>query len=292
IPITNRSILISRSQEVIVYLEGIIFGALVLLVIIGYRCFFTVNEGECVLLTNFGKPANRTWGPGPHCKPPWHRIHRVSLRERLCPVSREAASALLARDGTPLRIDATVRYRVQTEHLERYLFELESSQVHLDHYYRSILRMAIANFDADIPNTTGTSFEVLRRERRQLVEELNRQYRAQLAERYGIGFNAIDLSALSPPQELEDALNAVLQAQTLANSQRDQAEALREQRLIAADQAVKVAQSNANAIREEMTILGRSLRDLFKKGVLDDYVHHRRAEILSQSKTVFVRSES
>ncbi len=274
------------------YLDGIILGALVLLVIIGYRCFFTVREGECVLLTNFGKPAAGNYGPGPHFKFPWYRIHRVSLRERLSPVSREAADALLARDGTPLRIDATVRYRVQPEHLERYLFGLESSHEHLDYYYRSILRTAIANFDAELPNTAGTSFEVLRRERRQLVEELNRQYRAQIAESYGIGFNAIDVSALSPPQELEDALNAVLQAQTLANSQRDQAEALSEQRIIAADHAIKVAQSNANAIREEITILGRYLRDLFKKGVLNDYVHHRRAEILSQSKTVFVRSES
>lgn len=274
------------------YLEGVILGVFGLFVVISWRCFFTVSEGECVLLTNFGKPAGKPCGPGPHCKIPWHRIHRVSLRERLSPVSQETGVALLARDGTPLRIDATVRYRVEPEHLERYLFGLESSHDHLEYYYRGILRTAVANFDADIPNAAGTSFEVLRRERRQLVEELNRQYRAQLAERYGIGFNAIDVSALSPPQELEDALNAVLQAQTLANSQRDQAEALSEQRLIAADNAVKVAQSNANAIREEITILDRYLRDLFKKGVLDDYVQHRRAEILSQSKTVFVRSES
>lgn len=274
------------------YLDGIIFGTLVLLVIIGYCCFFTVTEGECVLLTNFGKPVKGAYGPGPHCKLPWHRIHRVSLRERLIPVSQEATDALLARDGTPLRIDATVRYRVQPEHLERYLFGLESSRNHLDFYYRSILRTTIANFDVEPPNTAGTSFEVLRRERRQLVEELNRQYREQLAQRYGIGFNAIDVSALSPPKELEDALNAVLHAQTVANSQRDQAEALSEQRLIAADHAVKVAQSNANAIRDEMTILGRYLRDLYRKGVLDDYVQHRRAEILNQSKTVFVRSES
>jgi regulator of protease activity HflC (stomatin/prohibitin superfamily) len=275
-----------------VYLEGVILGVLLLLIGISYRCFFTVSEGECVLLTNFGRPVDGIDGAGLHCKLPWRTIHRASLRERLSPVAQEAHGALLARDGTPLRIDATVRYRVQPENLARYLFGLESSHDHLDYYYRSILRAAIANFDAELPDSAGTSFEVLRRERRQLVEELNHQYRAQLAERYGIGFNAIDVSALSPPQELEDALNAVLQAQTVANSQRDQAEALSEQRLIAADNAVKVAQSNANAIREEITILGRYLRDLFKKGVLDDYVQHRRSEILSQSKTVFVRSES
>ncbi|MGH8558445.1 MAG: SPFH domain-containing protein [Methylococcales bacterium] len=274
------------------YIEGIILGVLAFLAIVGYRCFFMVNEGECALLTSFGKPVSGYYGPGLHFRLPWTKIHRVSLRERLCPVSRETADALLARDGTPLRIDATVRYRIQPEHLERYLFGLESSDKHLDYYYRSILRTAIANFDGDIPNTAGTSFELLRRERRQLVEELNRQYRAHLAEHYGIGFNAIDVSALSPPQELEDALNAVLQAQTIANSQRDQAEALSEQRIIAADNAVEVAKSNANAIRDEITVLGRYLRELFQEGTLNDYVHHRRAEILSQSKTVFVRSES
>jgi regulator of protease activity HflC (stomatin/prohibitin superfamily) len=275
-----------------VYIEGIILGFLIFIAILGYRCYFTVNEGECALLTSFGKPVNGTYGPGPHLRIPWYKIHRVSLRERLSPVSQEAADALLARDGTPLRIDATVRYRVQPDHLERYLFGLESSTDHLDYYYRSILRTAIANFDAEIPHSAGTSFEVLRQERRQLVEELNRQYRTHIKEHYGIGFNAIDVSALSPPQELEDALNAVLQAQTLANSQRDQAEALSEQRIIAADNAVKIAQSNANAIRDEIIVLGRYLRDLLKQGTLNDYVQHRRAEILSQSKTIFVRSES
>ncbi len=273
------------------FIEGTILGVLVLLAIIGYRSFFMVNEGECALLTIFGKPVNGYCSPGAHFRLPWYEIHRVSLRERLCPVCQETADALLARDGTPLRIDATVRYRMQPEHLELYLFGLESSAKHLDYYYRSILRMAIANFDVDIPNPAGTSFELLRRERRQLFAELNHQYRAHLAEHYGIDFNAIDVSALSPPQELEDALNAVLQAQTIANSQRDQAEALSEQRLIAADNAVRVAKSNANAIRDEITILGRYLRDLLKQGTLNDYVHHRRAELLSQSKTVFVRSE-
>ncbi len=274
------------------YLDGIILGSLVFVAIIGYRCYFTVNEGECALLTSFGKPVNGACGPGAHCRFPWYKIHRISIRERLSPVAQGSADALLARDGTPLRIDATVRYRVQPDDLERYLFGLESSADHLDYYYQSILRTAIANFDAEIPNTAGTSFEVLRRERRQLVEELNRQYRTHIAEHYGIDFNAIDVSALSPPQELEDALNAVLQAQTLANSQRDQAEALSEQRLIAADNAVRIAQSNANAIRDEIIVLGRYLRELMKQGTLNDYVHHRRAEILSQSKTIFVRSES
>lgn len=274
------------------YLDGMIFGALVLLSMLAYHCFFVVSEGECALLTNFGKPLERIYEAGLHLRFPWYKIHRVSLRERMSPVALETAGALLAWDGTPLRIDATVRYRIQTDLLMLYLFGLEDSLKHLDYYYRSILRTAIANFDIEIPDTAGTSFEALRRERRQLGEALNREYRSQLAQRYGIDFNAIDVSALSPPQELEDALNAVLQAQTIANSERDQAEAISEQRVIAADHAVKVAQSHAHAIREEITILGRYLRDLSAQGTLNDYVRHRRAEILSQSKTIFVRSES
>jgi regulator of protease activity HflC (stomatin/prohibitin superfamily) len=277
------------------YIDGFIFGYVLLLALILYRCYFIVNEGESVLLTSFGKPVFRaqdTIDPGFHLKPPWCKVHRVSLRERLSRVSGDESHAVLAKDGTPLQIDASVRYQVQQVYLDRHLFALEAGPEHLVYLYESILRTAIANFDVVVPHTAGTSFELLRRERRRLVDELNRQYRAQLSEHYGIGFNAIDVSGLYPPQELEDALNAVLQARSLANSQRDQAEAANEQRIIAADNAIEVAQSKANAIRHDIMILGRFLHDLSLKGTLDDYVHHRRAEILSQSKTVFVRSES
>ncbi|MGH8553760.1 MAG: SPFH domain-containing protein, partial [Methylococcales bacterium] len=122
------------------YIEGIILGSFVALAILAYRCFFFVNEGDCALLTSFGRPLERVYEAGPHFRFPWYKIHSVSLRERLSPVSRDTADALLARDGTPLRIDATLRYRIQPEHLKLYLFGLEESAKHLDYYYRSILR--------------------------------------------------------------------------------------------------------------------------------------------------------
>jgi regulator of protease activity HflC (stomatin/prohibitin superfamily) len=278
-----------------VYIDGVIIGGLFLLAFVFYRCYYIVNEGESVLLTSFGKPVadtKRGVSPGLHFKRPWHKLHRTSLRERLARVSGDASHAALARDGTPLQIDATVRYQVQPNHLERYFFALDTGPKHLLYLYEGILRTAVANFDVDAPSAAGTSFEILRRERRRLVEELNRQYRSELSEQYGISFNALDVSGLYPPRELEDALNAVLQAQAQANSHRDEAEAISEQRIIAADSAVEVAQSKANAIRQEIAILGQFLRELSQRGTLEDYVHHRRSEILSQSKTVFVRSES
>ncbi len=276
------------------FINGLIIGGILLIGFILNQCFFIVNEGEAVLLTRFGKPlgSGEGIGPGLHFKPPWEKLHRVSLRERLSRVSGNDSHALLARDGTPLQIDATVRYVAQPGHLDRYLFALESSAKHLAYLYESVLRTAIANFDLDTPGPTGTSFELLRRDRRRLVDDLNRQYRETLTERYGISSNALDVSGLYPPQELEDALNAVLQAQALANSHRDQAEAVCEQRIIAAENAVHVAESKARAVSQEIAVLGRYLQELSQSGTLADYVRHRRAEILSQSKTVFVRSEA
>lgn len=276
------------------FTAGLVIGLGIVLVVLATRMFFVVHEGESALLTSFGKPIGggpaRVFGPGLHRKTFWQRVHRANLRELLAPLSYDDTRTVLAHDGTPLKVDATVRYHVVPEQLERYLFGVDHAQEHISELFECLARGAIASFGPT--ERDPTAFSRLRRDRRELLGELDRVCERTLPDDYGIGFNAVDVSSLSPPKELEEALNAVLQAEATARMQLDQAQAACQQKVIAASEGVSVARQKSQAVHDEMTTLAGFLRELKIQGTLKDYVTHRRSEILNQARTVFVRSES
>ena len=61
------------------------------------------------------------------------------------------------------------------------------------------------------------------------------------------------------------------------------------QRVLAAEQGVAIARTRAGAVEAEIDELGRHLVELETGGVLDAYLSRRRAEVLSESRTVYLK---
>lgn len=271
------------------------------------RLFFRVKEGHLGVVTAFGAAQKsggklRTYGPGLHFKKPWEGVVTVSLMEQNLDLSgQEGGSSAMTEDGTVLRIDSMLRYEPMEAELEEFLFGMVSPNDHITGLFTCLLRNEIANFRLppgreglaeptrfDFATQSG-SYALIRRERSQLNELIAQFCRKQIGDRYGVRFNAVDLTDILPPDELADALNAVIHAHTDAEARYFRAEGESQQRILAAERGVQIAKARAEASEMEIRKLGEFLSGLRKSGNLDAYVARRRDEVLSESRVVYMK---
>lgn len=271
------------------------------------RCFFRVDEGHLAVRTTFGAAETvgdgterlRTWGPGLHTKAPWQTVITVPMMEQnLDLAGEEGGRTAMAEDGTILRFDSILRYVPVEAELARFLFGLRNPREHVTGLFTCMLRNEIANFRApegsavparfDFAAQAG-SYALIRRERQLLNEHIERFCREQIGNRYGVRFNAVDLSDILPPDELADALNAVIHARTEAETRYLRAEGECQQRVLSAEKGVEIARARASAVETEMGAMAQHLGTLKSQGALALYVARRRAEVLSEARAVFVK---
>jgi regulator of protease activity HflC (stomatin/prohibitin superfamily) len=277
------------------------------------RCAFRVEEGHVAVLSSFGAVERadgqlRTFGPGLHWRWPWQRSTVVAVMEQNLDLSgKEGGRTAMADDGTVLRFDSILRYVPLERELYTFLFGMRKPLEHITWLFTCLLRNEIANFkttevaSGTALQTPGPSFDfsthagsyaLIRRERKRLNSVIEKVAAAQIGERYGVQFNAVDLTDVLPPDELADALNAVIHAQTEAETDFFRAQADCQQRVLAAERGVEIARARAAAAATEIDHIGRHLGELERGGTLDDYVKRRRAEILSESRTVYLKERA
>jgi regulator of protease activity HflC (stomatin/prohibitin superfamily) len=282
---------------------GIIVGAVAYGVFLSARCAFRVEQGHLAVLTSFGAavkdgPRLETYGPGLHFKWPWQRVHHVAMMEQSLELSgEEGGRTAMTFDGTILRFDSILRFQPVPAELEHFLFHLKSPHEHITGLFTSLLRNEIANFQPEASSTdpidsSGGAYALIRRQRALLNQRIEEFCRTQIGRRYGVQFNAVDLTDILPPDELANALNAVINTQTEAESLYSHAEAETQQQVVAAEHGVSIAQARGIATELEIKALGSFLQGLHADGTLSEYVARRRAEVISQSKTLYMRSSS
>lgn len=307
-------------------LQGLGVGLLGYLLFAATRCYASVDEGFVAVLVTLGAAERDADGqlvtrkPGLHFKWPWQQVLLVSMKEQNLDLAGEdGGRTAMAEDGTVLRFDSILRYEPVPAALHEFLFGLRTPLEHITGLFTCLLRNEIANFrpskrrphgsideaphagtDANEPDVSGVepdrdfaaqggSFALIRRERGRLNANLESFARAQVGERYGVRFNAVDLIDILPPEELDVALNAVIQAQTEADALYFRAESECQQRVLAAERGVAIAKTRAEAIEKEIDVLGESLAKLEQEKTLDAYVARRRDEVLSESRTTFMK---
>jgi regulator of protease activity HflC (stomatin/prohibitin superfamily) len=230
-------------------------------------------------------------------------VHDVAMMEQSLELSgEEGGRTAMAYDGTILRFDSILRFQPVPAELEHFLFDLKSPHEHITGLFTSLLRNEIANFhppenangdmDPASIEATGGAYAQIRRERALLNQRIEEFCRTQIGRRYGVQFNAVDLTDILPPDELANALNAVINTQTEAESLYAHAEAETRQQIVAAEHGVEIAKARGLATELEINTLGDVLARLQAEGTLADYVARRRAEVVSQSKTLYMRSSS
>lgn len=281
---------------------GILTGACAYLLFLAGRCFFRIEQGYLGVLTSFGAAVKdggrlRTFPPGLHFKWPWQRAHDVTMKEQSLELSGEDGGRnAMTNDGTVLRFDSILRFQPVPSALEHFLFDLKSPHEHITGLFTCLLRNEIANFRSDADpgslEATGGAYAQIRRQRAQLNARIETFCQDQIGHRYGVQFNAVDLTDILPPDELAEALNAVINAQTEAESLYAHAEAETQQEVVAAERGVEIAKARGEATEREIDTLASFLEELDREGTLDEYVKRRRMEVLSQSKTLYMRSAS
>ncbi|MEW5740022.1 MAG: SPFH domain-containing protein [Myxococcota bacterium] len=269
-------------------------------------CFFRVEEGQVAVVSRFGGALRgpdgklRTFGPGLHAKWSFDVVHLVSLREQLVTLSGEkGGEPIMLNDGNVIRLDAMMRYHVEKDGLEQYVFGMLHPQEHLTGLFTCLMRNEVANVKAPpvkgqslaVTDDAGGAYALIRRERQLVNQRIADFARQSLGDRYGVRFNAIDVTDLHPPDELADALNAVMSARAAADELRFRAESECAQRVLSAEKGVAIARLKAEAVEEEMKALGAHLATLEKQGVLDEYVKRRKAEVLADVRTVYLRDD-
>lgn len=299
---------------------GFVLGVTALLAVVAARGMFRVEEGELVVLTRFGKAVAapdqphrlKTFRPGLHFRLPWMHVHRVSMKEQTLDLTgRDGGLHAMAADGTILRIDCILRFAPVEADLHVFLFELEQPLEHVKELFTCLLRNEIANINPRNPvrdleaepahllpsvATAGMlsdvdSYAILRSDRRPLSQRIE-SFCSQIGMRYGVRFESVDITDILPPDELRDALNAIMHARAQVDVAFAHAQGESQRHVLAAERGVEVARARAKAVEDEIDGLGAPLVDLDRDGMLDRYIARRRQEVLSQSRTLYLRSES
>ena len=295
---------------------GIVLGMLLLVALLLARSYVYVAEGEVAVLTRFGRAVRESDGTlrvltaGLHRKLPWDHLLRVSIKEQSVELAGDEDRTVMTNDGIVIRYQSALRFAPLNDKLEHYLFGLARPIEHMVGTFTCLLRNEIANFQSPPPHTssaTGLSrlttaeqliddslgaYALIRRERKALNSRVTDFGKRLVGDQFGVRLEAIDVMNFEPPDELREALNTVVQAKNDVDAALFRAEGECQQRLLAAKKGVEIAQDRARAIEVEMITLGEKLGELFRTKVLDDYVSRRRAEVLSESRQVYVRGSA
>jgi regulator of protease activity HflC (stomatin/prohibitin superfamily) len=303
--------------DILTFLAGLALGFLLLGAWAARHSVFRVEEGSVAVLSTFGAAECsdehhkllRTWGPGLHAKRPWQKVIAVQMMEQILDLSGDKARVAMAADGTTLRLDSILRYQPLEGRLADYLFGMKSPREHVTGLFTCLLRNEIANFGTNDgleasgrsralnlsirgPGHVGIddmgSFALLRSRRARLNQDIAEFCHTQMEDRYGIRFNAVDLVDILPPDELAVALNAVIYAHTEAGTLYYRMEGDCQQRILGAEQGLEIAKAKAKAIELEMLKLADFLGELDSNSTLDLYVRRRRAEVLGDTKLLYI----
>lgn len=280
---------------------GVLLGLALLALAVTSLSVFRVDEGHVAVLTRFGAArhgpgaALLTHGPGLHFKAPWDRALVVPTREQTINfIGEQHGLRIMAADGTILRFDCAVRWVPVVPELERLLFDLTTPVDHVKDLFACILRAEVAAFEATpAPNDAdwirhAGSYATIRRELARLRRRIEAACNERIGARYGVAFIAVDLVDITPPDDLADGLNAVIQAEAEADAAFFRAQGECQQRTLSAHDGVAIARAHAAAAEAEILTLGRHLADLARAGTLADYVARRRDETHAESRTLFL----
>ncbi|MBX9838301.1 MAG: hypothetical protein K2X69_08270 [Silvanigrellaceae bacterium] len=288
-------------------LIGFSIGIIIYFIFMIKNSFFQVNEGSIAVLTSFGKIITsknaseniKTYEPGLHIKMPWHKIKMISTMEQMIELSGEEGGTMtMASDGTLLRIDSKLRFTPLKSNIYSFLFSLEKPLEHIKGLFVCLLHKEIGSFENSKPksetnsiklNDQISSYASIRSDRGILHKKILDYCKNKITNNYGIEFNGVDITDILPPDELAEALNAVINAQSEAQRLYALTEAECEQKLLAAQKGISIAKAKAKATEEDIKKITEILEKLQINGTLNLYLERRSCEVFSDSKISYIK---
>lgn len=251
---------------------------------------------------------------GPYFKWPWEKVHKVSIATELVTIAYDPENANVNRGNTELEavtrdqlnigLEGQLRYTVSEKNLYACLFGVKNPIAHVMGYFVSILRERVANFEdtrpvtvplaevgiASLAATQGISINDLRKNLGDLNDQMALECVSSAA-RYGITLDAVLITAIEPPQDVESALAAINTTHNEVSSQISLADASADQKIVQSRRAVEIETLKAQAEVLLLRQFAVQLGELKKSGedVLGAYVRNVKLSLLSRAKEIIMQ---
>ena len=231
--------------------------ALVLILLLGgLTCFYTVNDKQQAVVTTFGKVTDVV-DAGVHFKLPFgiQQVHKVDVNvyqkielgytttsNDYYGVTQEDESAMITGDYNIVNVDFFVEYKISNP--QAYLFSSDSPELILKNLIQSQVRNVVGSSTVDSVLTDGK--ESIQMQVKTLVTEI-------LAE-YDIGLTLVDVKiqdAEPPTQEVVEAFKAVETAKQKAETVVNDAKAYQNAQLPLAQAQADKAIQNAEYLKQK-----------------------------------------
>jgi len=257
-------------------------------------------------------PQVRVVGPGVHRKLPWQQVHKASVATVIASIAYDPDDPEANYGGTVLDavtkdqlntgFTGQLRYTVSERNLYAYLFGVTTPVSHVMGYFVSVLRDRVANFTAprddgsdeptDLDAVQGISINDLRKNLSDLNDHMNVEC-ASAAARYGIALDAVLITGIDPPAEIESALAAINTAHNQVSSTISLARAAADQKIVQSRRAVEIETLNAQAEVEPLLAMADQLRELRShgSGALDLYVRNVRLGLFAKAASIVTSAQ-
>jgi regulator of protease activity HflC (stomatin/prohibitin superfamily) len=263
--------------------------------------------------SRYSYPQVKVVGPGVHRKLPWQEVHRASVATVIVSIAFDPDDPEANHDGTVLDavtkdqlntgFTGQLRYTVAERNLYAYLFGVTNPVSHVMGYFVSVLRDRVANFaaprddgsdhdPADLDAVQGISINDLRKNLSDLNDHMNVEC-ASAAARYGIALDAVLITGIDPPPEIESALAAINTAHNQVSSGISLARAAADQKIVQSRRAVEIETLNAQAEVEPLLAMADQLRELRSHGpgALDLYVRNVRLGLFAKAGSLITSAQ-
>ncbi len=220
----------------------VLFGFLIL-----WRVFFTVDETEYAIVTQFGRPVRTIGAAGLSAKWPWQSVLNFDRRVR---VYNPRPSEFLTKDKKNIVVDTYVCWRIA--HPNRFLQtvnDLTGAEMRLHDTVWAAAAAALGN--TDLSALVSTKPDEVRVE--EVMRQVTEQCRERASEQYGIEILDVRVKRLNLPTQNRESVFARMRAERerIARQYRAEGEA----------EALKI---RAEADKEKSRLLSESYREAEK----------------------------
>jgi regulator of protease activity HflC (stomatin/prohibitin superfamily) len=253
-------------------------------------------------------PQVRVIGPGIHVRLPWQKVHKVSIATETVSIAYDPDDAqanqrgevleAVTRDQLNTGFTGQLRFAVSERNLYAYLFGVKNPVSHVMGYFVSVLRDRVAHFEAPRGNWSADqpasldvvesiSINDLRKNLSDLNDHMMEECLASVA-RYGLALDAVLITGIDPPHEIESALAAINTAYNQVSSEISLAQAAADQKIVQSKRAVEIETLRAQAEVEPLRALADQLRELRTQGtdILDLYLRNARLDLFARTKSL------
>lgn len=242
---------------------------------------------------------------GPYFKWPWQKLTKVDMTIQTTDIAwdpdiDQKTIESVTKDNLTVEISGQIRWRPCERNLYAYVYGVKSPRAHIMGYFISVLRDRIATFsnegplDSELEVTEGISINDLRKNL-STINQFMEDSCKKTAVRYGIELNAALITTIDPPAEVDEALASINTTSNNVAAEISQAKAEADQTLKMAEQAVQIAENQANAEAAPLLELAETLSAMYANGgreALDSYLRNASLPLRVKASQTIINSNS